>query len=304
MMSLMTDANFKVIFRGSAVDNGEIEVRDLAPALLALGDVFQAASDVLNGDRVRTAVRVKATEAACFEIDLSVAQTIKDTVSSLLKLASENKDGISAAKDLADLILKSTAIAGGGLFALLKFMKGKKPDKIEQRAGDVHVHVGDNVFVTNQKTIALAENVTVREGAKKFASVLKNAGIESVSTKPEGELEEVYTKADLPAFDLPPPVEEELVDETRRVNLQIISLSFKDDNKWRVTDGDEPFSVGIEDSDFLKQVANSEISFAKGDYLVCDVRERQTGTPHGLKKERTIVKVVSHRPAARQMKLL
>ena len=149
-MRLMTDTNFKVIFRGSAVDDGDIDVRDLAPALLALGDVFQAASDVLNGDRVKTAVRVKATEAACFEIDLSVAQTIHDAVSSLFKLASEHKDGISAAKDLADLILKSSAI-GGGLFALLKFMKGKRPDKIEQRAGDVHVHVGDNVFVTNQK---------------------------------------------------------------------------------------------------------------------------------------------------------
>jgi hypothetical protein len=46
-MRLMSDTNFKVIFRGPAVDDGEIDVRDLAPALLALGDVFQAASDIL-----------------------------------------------------------------------------------------------------------------------------------------------------------------------------------------------------------------------------------------------------------------
>ncbi len=306
-MLRMSDANFKVIFRGPAVDDGEIDVRDLAPALLALGDVFQAASVVLNGDRVKTVVRVKATEEACFEIDLSVAQTIKDALTTLIAFASENGDGIAAAGELADLILKGGAIAGGmggGLFALLKFLRGKKPDKIEQRGGDVHVHVGDNIFVTNQKTIDLAENATVREGAKKFASVLKNTGIESISTKPQGEPEEVYTKTDLPAFELPPPVEEELVDETRQMNLQIISLSFKDDNKWRVTDGGEPFSAAIEDSDFLKQVANSEISFAKGDYLVCTVREKQTSTTQGLKKERTIVKVITHRPAARQMKLL
>jgi hypothetical protein len=223
-MRLMSDTNFKVIFRGPAVDDGEIDVRDLAPALLALGDVFQAASDILNGDRVNTAVRVKATDEACFEIDLSVAQTIKDAVTSLFALASENKDGIAAAKELADLILKGGGIAGmvgGGLFALLKFLNGKKPDKVEQVGGGVHVHVGDNVFVTNSKTVLLAENVKVREGAKKFASVLKSSGIESISTKPEGEPEETYTKADWPAFELPAPVEEELVDETRQMNLQI-----------------------------------------------------------------------------------
>lgn len=306
-MRLMSEANFKIIFRGSAVDDGEIDVRDLAPALLALGDVFQAASDVLNGDRVKTVVRVKATEHACFEIDLSVAQSVKDAVSSLLTFASENKDGIAAANELANLILKAgtgLATAGGGLFALLKFLRGRKPDSIEKRDGDVHIQIGDNIFITNSKTIDLAENRNVREGARRFASVLNNAGIESISTKPQGQPEEVYTKSDLPSFELPPPVEEELVDEVRQMNLQIISLSFKDDNKWRVTDGAEPFSASIEDSDFLKQVANSEISFAKGDYLVCEVRERQVSTAQGLKKERTITKVISHRPAARQMKLI
>jgi hypothetical protein len=286
-MQLMTDSNFKVIFRGPAVDTGDIDVRDLAPALLALGDVFQSASDTLNGDRVKTAVRVKATEAACFQVDLSVVQSIGETLHSLLSLAAANKDGISAAKELADLILKTgtaVGVVGGGLFALLKFLKGRKPEKIDDVGGAVHLHLDGNVFITNRKTIILAENVGVRESAKRFVSVLKNAGIESISTKAEGDTEETYTKSDLIAFDLPNVIEEELLDETRRMNLQIVSLSFKDDNKWRVTDGSEPFSVGIEDSDFLKQVANSEISFSRGDYLVCDVREKQTSTPQGLKK--------------------
>lgn len=303
----MSDANFKIIFRGPAVDDGEIDVRDLAPALLALGDVFQTASDILNGDRVKTVVRVKTTDIGSFEVDLSVVQGIKDAVTSLLATADHHREKIVAARDLADLILKggaAIASAGGGLFALLKFLGGRKPDKIEARAGDVIVHVGDNYFITNSQTVVLAENVNVREGARKFVSVLKNTGIDSISTKPEGEVEEAYTKADIAAFDLPTPIDEELKDETREMNLQIISLSFKDDNKWRVTEGDEPFSVGIEDQDFLKRVANSEISFAKGDYLVCEVRERQTSTPQGLKKVRTIVRVIDHRPTPRQMKLI
>jgi hypothetical protein len=226
----MSEANFKIIFRGSAVDDGEIDVRDLAPALLALGDVFQAASDVLNGDRVKTVVRVKATEQACFEVDLSIAQTAKDAIASLLTYASENKDGIAAATELAELILKAGtgfAALSGGLFALLKFLKGRKADKIEKRASEVHVHIGDNYFVTNNRTIELAENVSVREGARKFASVLNNTGIDSISIKPQGEPEEIYTKHDLPSFELPPPIEEQLVDEVRR----ILALGFSAESK-------------------------------------------------------------------------
>ena len=33
----MSDANFSLVFEGAAVENGEMDVRDLAPSLLALG---------------------------------------------------------------------------------------------------------------------------------------------------------------------------------------------------------------------------------------------------------------------------
>lgn len=114
-MQLMTASNFKVIFRGPAVDAGDIDVRDFSPPLLALGDVFQSTSYTLNGDRVKTAVRVRATDAACFQVDLSVVQSIGETLHSLLSLAAANKDGISAAKELADLLLKTGTAVGGGV---------------------------------------------------------------------------------------------------------------------------------------------------------------------------------------------
>jgi len=39
----MTSSTFRIAFEGAALEDGEIDVRDLAPALLALGDVVQAA---------------------------------------------------------------------------------------------------------------------------------------------------------------------------------------------------------------------------------------------------------------------
>lgn len=40
----MSDANFGLIFEGSAVDNGEIDFKDLAPSLMAPGELIQAAT--------------------------------------------------------------------------------------------------------------------------------------------------------------------------------------------------------------------------------------------------------------------
>jgi hypothetical protein len=40
----MSDANFSLIFEGPAVENGEIDVQDLAPSLMALGEMIQAAN--------------------------------------------------------------------------------------------------------------------------------------------------------------------------------------------------------------------------------------------------------------------
>ena len=40
----MSSTEFSVAFQGAPFENGEIDVNDLAPALLALGDVVQPAN--------------------------------------------------------------------------------------------------------------------------------------------------------------------------------------------------------------------------------------------------------------------
>jgi hypothetical protein len=300
----MSQARFTLIFRGPAVDNGEIDVQDFAPALLAVGDLIQSANEVINGDKATVAVKVRATAEGSFEIDLTLWQQIVD---SIFTYAHDHRHGIAAANNLADLILKActaAGFAGGGLLALIRFLKRRKPDKIEERGGDVIIHVGDTYFVTNREAVQLAEDIAVRNHARRLVSTLERDGIESISARrPEGE-ELKITREDVPAFDVPDTDEEELQNEVRRMTLQIISLSFKEDNKWRLTDGAEPFTAGIEDADFLNRIANNEIAFGKNDYLICDVRERQMKTAKGLKKERTIIKVVEHKPAARQLRLI
>jgi hypothetical protein len=45
----MSRAHFKVSYNGVALQEGRLDVRDLAPALLAVGSLFDAANRALNG---------------------------------------------------------------------------------------------------------------------------------------------------------------------------------------------------------------------------------------------------------------
>ncbi len=304
----MSEENLTLVFDGSGVEKGEIDVQDLAPALLAIGDLIQSANKAINGDRAKISVRVRATAEGSFEVDLSLVQSLLETTKSLLDFASSNKDGIAAANELADLIFKvviaPVTVAGGGLIALLKFLKGKKPEQIkEEKDGQITVHIGNNYFITNKRTVQLAENLEVREHARKAVASLAKEGIDKISIRRSGEETLNVNKDELGYFEVP-QIEEKLEDEERSMTLQIISLSFKEENKWKVTDGLEPFNVTIDDVDFLNKIAKNEISFSKNDYLVCDVRERQYQTLKGLRKERAIIKVKEHQPAPKQLKLI
>lgn len=303
----MSEANLTLVFDGSAVTDGEIDIQDLAPALLAMEELIQAANHEINGDKAKISVKVQATAEGSFEVGLMIFQFLTENTEAYLDFALENEDKIAAANELTDLLFKivggAATVVGGGVFGLIKFLKGRKPDRIEEKAKEVYVYIGDTYFVTNKQAIKLVESVAVRKPAKKAVSTLSKDGIDNIQVQRSGQETLSVSKGDVGYFEYNDN-EEELMDEVRPMTLQIINLSFKEDNKWRVTDGGEPFSATIEDIAFLNKIDNNEIAFSKGDYLFCDVRERQFNTSNGLKKERTIIEVKDHKPAAKQLRLI
>ena len=84
------------------------------------------------------------------------------------------------------------------------------------------------------------------------------------------------------------------------MQLNIVSLAFKEGNKWRLSDGQSDISAIIEDRGFLARIDSNEERFAKGDTLVCRVRMEQSRALGKLKTLYYVEKVIDHKPGSRQ----
>lgn len=293
----MTTASFTVAYDGPALRDGLMDVRDLAPALLAVGQLFDAANAVLNRDEASVSVNVKATGQGSFEIDFTIVQSI---ASQLTSFFSGNE--ITAAINLKEIIFGG----GASLIWLIKILRGKSPEKVEKLSeSTVKIIFEGQTFEVPMALLRLYQDLAVRAAAQKaVAEPLKKNGIDVFEVRNAEKAKEIsVSKFEVEYFTKPEIPDEILVDATKRAAFSIVSLSFKEDNKWRLYDGNTQISATVEDFDFQQRVDASQISFSKGDILLCDVRVKQKQTSHGLSTEYVVEKVIEHRPALRQLPL-
>jgi hypothetical protein len=307
----MNKSSFSLVFEGHSVKNGEIDIQDLASSFMAMAAVIQEANTVINGDKARVSVKLQATGKGSVIVNLVIVQSIFEQAASLFDTLAGHKDGISAAKDLSDVIFKVGGVGvgaiSGGYLCLMKWLDRKKPDKIVQHGQVVHIHKGDSYFIADQRAIALVESIPVREQSKKLVLALDREGIDKISVFRKDEETLIIEKDDIDAFGIPDTIEEAevLKDVQQEMFLQIDSLSFKEGNKWKMTQGDESFFVAIEDTNFLSKVKSGKIAFAINDVLRCLVNEEQVQTIKGsLKTERIVLQVLEYKKGNKQLELL
>jgi len=293
----MSRAQFSISYDGPALADHKMNVRDLAPALLAVGELFDAANQVLNGDASQVAVHVRAHEPGCFTIDLEVVQHLIQRGIALL-----TGDGFTAALNLKELIVGG-GVAAFGLIALIKRLKGKAPDRIAKIApGLVRITIGDDTFDVPLKLLRLYQDLTVRHAAERVVKQpLEKDGIDVVRFISNGAVVESVEKEDAENFTEPDVEEKTLLEDQRRAAYSIVSLAFKEDNKWRLHDGSNQINVFIRDEDFLRRVDQNLESFSKGDVLICEVSVSQKQTKTGLRTEYAVDRVIEHIRAPRQL---
>lgn len=124
MVELARHVRTTIRYDGPALAHGEMDVQDLAPALLALAEIAKIANRKFNGDRATIKILVNADiEHRCFQVDLSLVQSLLDQARSLI-----GDDGVVTVEQLAFVLdwTMRVSFVGGGLFAIYKwaFSKG------------------------------------------------------------------------------------------------------------------------------------------------------------------------------------
>ena len=309
----MSSSSFRIAFEGEPFAEGEIDVNDLAPALLALGEVIQAANRALNGDRANARLKLRATNEGSFEALLSIDVSMVDAIKDILDAVADDPERFVAADQLLDLLIKGGKIVGGtvlGLIAAVGMLRGRRPEKVEDRGdGTTSITVNQTTIVVDNRTIGLLEDLPTREALADFGGkALGVPGVTAVRIGEKGSEDDIeLTGDDRAAFNVPEPVDEEprVAVIEREVLLKVITVQFRDGYKWRFTDGgDRPFTADMEDAEFLNQALGGKIALSANDTLRCQIREEQKLTSSGLTKEVKVVKVIEHIPGAKQLRLL
>lgn len=309
----MGSSSFRIAFEGEPFSEGEIDVNDLAPALLALGDVVQAANRALNGDRASARLKLRATNQGSFEAVLSIDVSMIDAIKDILDAVADHPHRLVAADQLLELLIKGGTVLGlpiAGLFAAIKFLRGRKPERADDRGdGTTAITVNQTTIVVDNRTVGLLQDLATREALEDFSTKALNVpGVTEVKIGEKGtEDDVVLTGQDRSAFKVPEAdYEEPQVDvKEREVWLKIVTSHFRDGYKWRFTDGgDKPFTADMNDADFLNQALEGKIALSANDTLRCKIREEQKLTSSGLTKEVTIIKVIEHISGPKQLRLL
>lgn len=279
-----------VVYSGPAVADGCMNVKDLAPAMLAIGTLFEAANTISNGQLATMNIKVRATSPGSFHILYELIQSPEVIGSTLLVTATQIRDW-----------LVGGVIIGGCVFGAIKWARGRKPRLTQMNEELYTLSIDNETYEIPLALLRLYQDAAIRQSIANIVRPIKAEGIDSLQIRSGTTLLQDVTREEAEFFDLP-ETQELLLDETRRQAFSITTLSFKEDNKWRLTDGQNTFLVSMKDTAFQHRVDNNVVSFAKGDILLCDLRTIQWQVQSGVRTEYEVVKVINHTPA-RQLSL-
>lgn len=294
----MTTEQFVVKYDGPALEVHEMDVADLAPALLGLSQAYQRAQRLVAPGTETANLRIKAFESGSFEIAM-VLHEAQNALRGTIDLFSSQP--ITAAANLGTL---TTLV-----WASLNSLKGLGARAIHglrsKGNGRVELVLDDHtVLEVDEVESRLLLDLDYRKSVETFVKPLDRAGVQNVTVYDRRRVRLVTVdEEDLPSFQTPTVGEEEIDTNRRVTTLQLLGVEF-DRRKWRFTEGSSALSATIEDEAFRSQIEGQEIVFGKNDLLRVRLRTRQYRDKDGrLKADHAIELVLDHIDGGRQLPL-
>lgn len=305
----MHNDRVQIAYDGVAVSEG-MDVSELGPTLLALGELIQQANRFVNHDSASVSVQVESDfRRGSFELSILVNQIATGGAPHLFAAT------VIDATELLKLVFGSTSVSGAvyGVVKLYKFLKGKKPDpsaiQVIDNSVDHSRTVNIGTLIVDPTTAEMYMNDLIRGGVDKIVSPVARDGIEKFEARQDKKMLEEIAKSDLPdhVLEYAPKISaagEDILSNIRETHLKVMKANF-DKGKWSFSDGTAKFNADIKDAAFQHKLDNREIGFYKGDALRVKLRTVQTKKADGsFRTEYTIEQVLKYEPSPTQSRLL
>jgi hypothetical protein len=279
-----------ISYAGTALESNSMDVRQLAPSLLALADLFVVAHNRVGSPlELPPALEITAQRDGSLVVDMWLAwaeqrQTLIGIMSS---------DGASAAANTAEL----AAVVIAGLRWIVKRDQVGGEQSVEPIAPDqIRVKWADGTEIEAPvQAQQLIENMDFRRISGRVFEPLRQQGIDEIDLR-SGNRHAIVHRENLRAFNAPPEDPNLISDNTRVVTIRVETLGMNPGNKWRVNDGSGSVWVSINDLGFVDKMVSGEERFAPSDVLVVEMRDRQfRDGGSGFVMERSIERVLEHR---------
>jgi hypothetical protein len=290
ILSADSEAAFRLYFDGPAVES-QMDVRDLAPALLSAGNLLQNLHRRINPAESDIAVNIRATERGSFDVALAlVYQHVEGAL---------NNGGVTAALNLRELVAQTGLLLS---FVKRRFHHGVTSTSPPDNQGNVTVNFGDNTTINiNQVVMGVADDRSIQDNLAGLVSPIDRPGIDRMAITQDGNTVGEVDTDDAPAFQVAPSNGQIIDTRLRETHLSALNIATQVGRKWRFTDGRWPFWAEITDDAFNARIAAGERWGAHDDFF-CEIREVQWRDEDGLlHSDITVVRVINDGPGPQQL---
>lgn len=300
-----THSQFQLAYDGRSVADGTMDVRDLAPALAALGELLNRSNDLLNGESSAVTLRVVAGfDKGSFDVNLLLDQWIRDPAVATLPTL-----GSLSAQQILDIVLGTYDKAKGvitGAAKIYKAAKGERPTETKQGINantNILVFGSNNTIITDPATARLYNDERVRDAITRAAEPLLKDGVDNLKVKRSNRIVETLERPDvgqLSGSDLTTIARPEMPNPSRDIWVRVVKPNF-DGGRWSFHDGSAKFGAELEDKAFQARVNSREQGFFAGDTFLVRIRSEQHIDKKGNLTTRNVVeKVLDFRRSPRQ----
>jgi hypothetical protein len=266
-----------------------------------MADLLDSSVRALHGERAKAQINVKGSfRTGSFNVDFTTALNFLKAAKDLF--AGDGMTAIANATAVLTALGLSAKAGYKGVAQVLKWLAGRRITNVQlQDDGNVTIFAGEDALEVEHHVLVLLRDLPVRQALDRVLAPLDRDGIDTFAAGDDSNFAVVIKEDERPFFSAPAGQDELILEDTRKMAFSIVSLAFKEENKWRLSDGNSTINARISDAEFISGVNTNETSFAKGDVLICEVKVTQWQTLTGAKTDYEVTKVIEHRHAATQI---